>query len=54
MQIAEDYIPFKCEFIDDISRVDESAQSEVAKSGGTILAIVKGQHFCSETNFSKF
>ena len=46
MQIAEDYIPFKCEFIDDISRVDESAQSEVAKSGGTILAIVKGQHFC--------
>jgi len=45
MQIAEDYIPFKCEFIDDIARVDESAQSEVAKSGGTILAIVKGQHF---------
>ena len=39
-------LPFKCEFIDDISRVDESAQSEVAKSGGTILAIVKGQHFC--------
>lgn len=46
MIISEDYIPFKCEFIDDISRVDESAQSEVAKSGGTILAIVKGQHFC--------
>lgn len=46
MQIAEDFIPFKCEFVDDISRVDESAQSEVAKSGGTILAIVKGQHFC--------
>lgn len=45
MQIAEDYIPFKCEFVDDISRVDESAQSEVAKSGGTILAIVKGPHF---------
>lgn len=46
MVIAEDFIPFKCEFIDDISRVDESAQSEVAKSGGSILAIVKGQHFC--------
>lgn len=46
MVLAEDFIPFKCEFIDDISRVDESAQSEVAKSGGTILAIVKGQHFC--------
>lgn len=45
-KIAEDYIPFKCEFVDDISRIDESAQSEVAKSGGTILAIVKGQHFC--------
>lgn len=45
MRIAEDYIPFKCEFIDDVSRIDESAQSEVAKSGGTILAIVKGQHF---------
>lgn len=46
MLISEDYIPFKCEFIDDVSRIDESAQSEVAKSGGTILAIVKGQHFC--------
>ena len=46
MKLSEDYIPFKCEFIDDVSRVDESAQSEVAKSGGTILAIVKGQHFC--------
>lgn len=45
-KIAEDYIPFKCEFVDDIARVDESAQSEVAKSGGTILAIVKGPHFC--------
>ena len=46
MQVLEDYIPFKFDIIDDISRVDESAQSEVAKSGGTILAIVKGQHFC--------
>ena len=46
MQVIEDYIPFKFDIIDDISRVDESAQSEVAKSGGTILAIVKGPHFC--------
>ena len=45
MQIAEDFIPFKCEFVDDISQVNESAQSEVANSNGTILAIVKGKHF---------
>lgn len=47
MVIAEDYIPFDgFEFIDDISKVSESAQSEVANSKGTILAIVKGKHFC--------
>ena len=47
MVIAEDYIPFDgFEFIDDISKVNESAQSEVANSKGTILAIVKGKHFC--------
>lgn len=46
MLLTSDYIPFKCEFIDDVSHVNESAQSEVAKSGGTILAIVKGPHFC--------
>ena len=47
MVIAEDYIPFDgFEYIDDISKVNESAQSEVANSKGTILAIVKGKHFC--------
>ena len=46
MQIAEDFIPFTgFKFVDDISSVNESAQSEVANSNGTILAIVKGKHF---------
>lgn len=45
MVLEQDYIPFKCEFVEDISHIDESAQSEVANSNGTILAIVKGKHF---------
>lgn len=46
MKIAEDFIPFTgFKFVDDISNVNESAQSEVANSNGTILAIVKGKHF---------
>lgn len=45
MNVIEDYIPFEFTIVDDISKMHESAASEVAASNGTILAIVKGKHF---------